>query len=53
VRYIEFMDIDVDEVRKTVLIVQVNEGVKGSFNLKMSMVRKKTWVGDIHGVSIE
>jgi hypothetical protein len=53
VRYIEFMDIDVDEVRKTVLIVQVNEGVKGSFNLKMFMVRKKTWVGDIYGVSIE
>ncbi len=52
VRYVEFMDIDIDEVRKTVLIVQVNERVKGSFNLKILMDRKKTQVGDRDGVSI-
>jgi hypothetical protein len=40
------------QLTKAVLILQVDEGVKGSFNLKMLMVRKKNWVGDIDGVTI-
>jgi hypothetical protein len=35
------MDMDVNKVRKSVVIVRVNEGVKGFLNLKLLMFRKK------------